>query len=506
MGPETLLVQPRVRQPQESLDLGMQLARRWWWPLTLMAAVPTTGIALLAGWATESVWLAWLLAWWLKPACERLPLWYLSRAVFDEAPDARTLIRVAPRVIGTQLLATLLWRRLAAARSFDQPVAVLEGLRGRDRARRLAVLHGQGAGTAGLWLTVVGVHVEMIVQLSLFALLAFVLPEAAGEDFWSLLDHPLAQWVGWWLGTVLVMPFYVAGGFALYLGRRMTLEGWDLELVFREWAARLPPARPEHGLSTGFAGSGRGVAGGLGLGLLLGLVLLAPIPPSWADSGEVSPRNPEEARASVRQVLQGPDFERLESQRVPAFLKEWWEPQAGVAEAVWPEWVAWAERLASVFEGLVWIALGTLGVLLILRYRRALSLLWSEPRQSREVAADSPLPASVRALAPIVAQAGTRDRIQALWQAGCHREALAALYVSALRPVLPHVRLPPGATEQDCLQLARGLAPEGLLDTLREVTTVWLPVAYGGRLPDGETFERLLEACHPIALSGRDHD
>ena len=43
------------------------------------------------------------------------------------------------------------------------------------------------------------------------------------------------------LSFVLIMaavaPFYCAGGFMLYISRRIELEGWDIEICFREWMA-----------------------------------------------------------------------------------------------------------------------------------------------------------------------------------------------------------------------------------------------------------------------------
>ena len=41
------------------------------------------------------------------------------------------------------------------------------------------------------------------------------------------------------LAVTLLEPFYVGGGFALYLNRRVELEGWDLEVAFRKAAARI---------------------------------------------------------------------------------------------------------------------------------------------------------------------------------------------------------------------------------------------------------------------------
>ena len=41
----------------------------------------------------------------------------------------------------------------------------------------------------------------------------------------------------------LIEPLYVASDFTLYLNRRTELEGWDIEIAFRQLAARRASAR-----------------------------------------------------------------------------------------------------------------------------------------------------------------------------------------------------------------------------------------------------------------------
>ena len=45
------------------------------------------------------------------------------------------------------------------------------------------------------------------------------------------------------MAVTTIEPFYVAGGFSLYLNRRTLLEGWDIELELRRCAARFTNAR-----------------------------------------------------------------------------------------------------------------------------------------------------------------------------------------------------------------------------------------------------------------------
>jgi hypothetical protein len=92
------------------------------------------------------------------------------------------------------------------------------------------------------------------------------------EDIRALLDRDLLML----LAMSVMAPFYVAAGFALYLGRRTRLEAWDLELAF----GRAPP------------GACCRVQGFALVKLSLTLALLLLLPPI----GQASTRNPPRRR------------------------------------------------------------------------------------------------------------------------------------------------------------------------------------------------------------------
>jgi len=82
-----VVLRPRVTR--EALDLGAAMLRAharpvWsaWFAFTLPLFVLCNGLGVALGWP----WLGWGLMWWLKPLFDRLPLYVLSRAVFDQAP------------------------------------------------------------------------------------------------------------------------------------------------------------------------------------------------------------------------------------------------------------------------------------------------------------------------------------------------------------------------------------------------------------------------------------
>jgi hypothetical protein len=232
----------RPRTAWESIDLGFALARHWFlplWGLWWMAVLPIGGLLLLALRDHTDLWL--LAIWWLKPLYESLLLFWLSRALFGDAQPVARTARQLRHAFPPRLWPHLLWRRLSLARSFTMPVTLLERLSGRARRERLRILRG-GSGAAA-WLTMICVHLESLLWLSALLLIAFMIPEhlPALDLRAALFDDDSTLY---WLGTLsmlaalsVIAPFYVAAGFALYLGRRTELEAWDLELRFRRGLA-----------------------------------------------------------------------------------------------------------------------------------------------------------------------------------------------------------------------------------------------------------------------------
>jgi hypothetical protein len=235
----------RRRDAWEALDLGIALARRH--ALSCMGATALVSLpVLLLGNALLPAppWLAPLLMWWLKPLFERVSRHVLGRGLFGEAMSWRTAVRTTRMPSVWALLSALSFGRLSPVRSYLAPVEQLEELRGsRARARRLLLL-GDHAGLA-VFATAVGLIAEVALWLGAYVLVQLLVPERFEvEAYFPNYDADgahLTTVVGnvvLWLSHMVVMPFYVAVGFSLYLKRRVDLEGWDLELVFRRLSKR----------------------------------------------------------------------------------------------------------------------------------------------------------------------------------------------------------------------------------------------------------------------------
>ena len=238
----------RPRNPWEAIDLGFLLARENLGPVYRAWVATAVPVALAVNLLLlDQLWLASLILWWLKPAFDRVVLAVLSRSVFGERSTLRETLAALPGLLlHSGLAAGLLWRRLSLARSFLLPVWQLEGLGGAARRARSRLIEKQARNPA-VWLTVACIHIEAAVFLSVLGFLVLMLPDTLEVNIRELFFREQAPlWfavltnVLQFLSVTVVEPFYVAGGFALYLNRRSALEAWDVEIAFRRLAEEAP--------------------------------------------------------------------------------------------------------------------------------------------------------------------------------------------------------------------------------------------------------------------------
>jgi len=476
----------RPRTPWEAVDLGLVMARRWFprlWGLWLCTALPVylAALALLP----SSTWLVpTLVVWWCKPLYEPPLLYWASRAVFGETIGWREMRRRWWHTVRPGLVANLTWRRLNPFRSFHMAVTVLEGLHGRQRRERMLVL-GRNQHAAA-WLTVLGLAFETVLELAFIMLVVLMIPEELRwADDWTLAFGGggfalLLGEAGALAAMSLMAPFYVCAGFSLYMNRRSSLEGWDIELGFRRIAA----AR------AGSPAAGRGtVAAGL-----LAFAVLAGPGALEARAGQAPP--PPEARSVIEDVLADPAFGREQTDTYWRYVGGGEEDGPGPAGA-WLEWLAeviagFARGIAAVSEVLLWLAVGVAiawvawwaisnrrGVTLPARHRRpghtpAVRVL------GLDVSPES-LPRDIPAAAA------------ALLEDGDARGALSLLYRGMLARFVYKQQLPidDSATEGECLALVSRSAPPGMSGYFASLTGEWIRMAYAHRPPGHDTVRAL---------------
>lgn len=236
----------RPRSNAEAMDLGFQLARANWPGLALLALfslVPVGVLASLAFFLAPALPL--LVLWWFKPSIDRSLLELLARDLTAKSTTVRDVTGDLHSWWRGGHLASLLMYRFHPARSMVLPIWQLERLTGSDRTRRTrSLMHGNNGSAMGL--TMMASLFELCLLIGVLVVLTWLIPEQlwGGSDFWftGWVEIPDPFWallaLCYAIAIILVEPFYVGGGFGLYLNQRCRLECWDLEPVFRQIAER----------------------------------------------------------------------------------------------------------------------------------------------------------------------------------------------------------------------------------------------------------------------------
>ncbi|MEM6911285.1 MAG: hypothetical protein AAF555_06840 [Verrucomicrobiota bacterium] len=473
---ETVQAVLRPRSGWEAIDLGVALARQHYGRILSCWVVTVLPLWLLVSallWK-HPAW-AWVAVWWLKPLADKVPLFYLSRALFGERPTVWETLRAWPKLLWQEAGWLLTWRRFSPARSANLPLVQLEGLRGKTYRSRAQLLSRESGGCA-FWSIKLFLVAESILLFSLIALVLLFVPQgefqelrAWWETFWAdLVGGEFASFSGgidWMMNAfsfltfALIAPFYVGAGFGLYLNARTQLEGWDIELTFRRLQERLERQR----------GASPAVTAAL-LVLACGL--------AWQE-GSASP-DPE---TTVAEVLAREEFEW----RTKETTRRQWVPDL--------EGAGGDERSPVNWSGEVWKALGWVIVGAVLL---ALVVYLAKQNGRRGPAGAEPAkrakPSTVVGLevAPESLPQDIPARARELWAAGQRREAVALLYRGALSWFVHEeaLEIEESATERDCLRQARS-TPEA--EYFERLTRHRLEVAYDHAELAAEDLETL---CH----------
>jgi hypothetical protein len=485
MNLDKLQVNAIIRSGWQSVDLGFLMARAWFRPLYLaglLAMLPLALVLWLIFW--QSPFWALAITWWLKPFWERMPLFIASRKLFGEEASPWSSIRSFPL---KDILPWLLWRRFSMQRAFDNPVTVLEELKGEQRRQRLRVLHGKYSDVA-LGNQFICFCFELLACFGIALILDFFTPESFDLKLYDVYGDLslLGAWVfslSGLLAMTLTMPFHSMAGFALYLNRRIELEAWDIEISFRNLAnrKRIGESRPA--------------------GLLASMVLASLIALAIPGSAEAAiDHDRESASKLIEEVLQGEDFGQQRTVRKWRF-KDWSEE---VDEESFPEWMIeffewWEENVDwstdfSGAAGLLKIVLVILAVVLVIyllrRYRGPLSSLGRGAR--RETAPEVLFGLDVT---PQSLPADVPAQVMQLWAAGSYREALSLLYRASLSRLIEKYELAFRAshTEAECAALVRAQGVDSLSEYFWQLTLVWRRLAYGHQVPDSEIVQDLCQ-------------
>lgn len=482
----------RPRSAWEAIDLGCAMARSHWPSLMkgwLAMALPLWSLVFTLLW-NHPGWTA-LILWWSKPILTRQPIHFLSRSLFGAPPSLRGFWDDRSRSLWRGLAASLAWRRLSGTRSFRLPVPILEGLSGKARADRCALLALHGGGSA--WaLTWVAVKLELAVSLAFYFTAENFLPESpfatlteaaeAGSFSLSEISNATLQLgnLCYALAIALIEPFYAAAGFSLYINSRTHLEGWDIEVAFRRINERLAPH------------TAVSLVGALSA-LLLGLATPSPAaaaisttaPASAAADLAAEPSETGESSdnpaSRIKNILAEPDF-------APDVRRRRIRSPDETEISLFP-----SQLDAFRWIGNLFIAAAILAVVVLLARGR---LQLSRPAPRRETPETSPRVVMGMDLSSASLPDNIPDSARALWNQGQPHEALRLLYRGALAWMVATARLPisESDTESDCLRQAAQLAATPEAEYFATLTGIWTAAAYAAQFPSSETAERLFTA------------
>ena len=500
---ENLAITLRKRSNWEAIDLGFALARQWFfrlWAAWLIGALPVFALTMILMYVIEDETLrvmSFVFFWWGKPLYEQPLLFILSRQLFSEPVTFRDVLKNYFKIIKPQLAALLSWRRFSLSRSFNNPVAMLESLKGKERRSRLTVLHAQQS-SAAQWLTIICVHLEYLLYISLLLFLFALIPSELNDDF------SLLEWLGgegsillalnniaYLIAISILAPIYVAAGFALYITRRIKLEGWDIELGFK---------RMKNRLENNTANSKQNKSSGSILAcipLLIGL-LLSPLISSHSYAQNTQSLNQEHAKNIIEEVLKHEDFGKTITKNEWVFVGDTSQDE----EKEMPEWLKdflkWlfgnifdddVSIGFKIFEILIWLALAAFVVWLINKYSHWLTWV-SLPALGNKNKA-RPIPNKI--LGMEISQESLPDDVLAVFTSLInnkkYRDALSLLYRASLSAIVHRgdIEIPASATEQECYKIVSGKRDENESKYFKSLTHAWIMLAYADHDPSEKT-------------------
>lgn len=239
MNLDSLIINTRVRSGWSAIDLGFVLAKQFMFRSFLLYLVLAVPVFFILFNLIESSYF-YLALWWFKPLFERPILFLLSRELFGERTNFWSVLKNIKHWLFPGLGWILSIRRISPTRGMLAAITLLERPSMKSYGKRVSVLSLKYSNQAG-WLTFVLLHIENFLWFALLALVAVFLPELVNiEQFFESNFNQSNIYIN--LSLVLIMalvaPFYVAAGFMLYICRRIDLEGWDIEICFRDWVVK----------------------------------------------------------------------------------------------------------------------------------------------------------------------------------------------------------------------------------------------------------------------------
>ncbi len=492
---EDITTEVRPRSAWESIDLGLRMVQVWSRPIMLswlLFVIPVCFI--IYGVLHNHPFWSLFVIWWLKPVFDRIPLYIVSHSVFGDIPSVSDMRKILPSLLRPHLIKLLLWYRLDPVRSFNLPVWQLEGLKGNVRVKRARVLQ-KGSYNTALSLTYFSLFIQLILWLGCYALLTMLLPTNISPQDVSIFDFKNESLIPglilnlfYVISLSIIEPFYVAGGFALYLNRRTHLEAWDIELKFRSLAKRM---------NSNVVHSSKAVAV-IGIVFFIGLSnfnLVTPVQAKAADANYSDMSN-KQAKTILEKVLKTDEFNTKVKSKS-------WHLKEGLFDDLFKDkkekdnkellkYGFLSALISSILSNLLYFIFGAI-VFIFLVYL-AFKLIKYLPKSifkidSKKIKQKNTTTAFGMDINPETLPDDIGRCAWDLWQKEKFIAALSLLYRGSLSKLVNRdgIKLPVSATEGDCINIINNShikENRELVDYFVSLTRMWQSAAYAHRLPE----------------------
>lgn len=512
---EAITAKVRPRLGWEALDLGFRMVHQHWKALYGIWFGLTLPLFLLASLVfNDHLFWVLLIFWWLRPMFESALLNYISRALFGEFPTLKSSLNTFHHYAFRQWFSNHLWRRFSPTRSMDMAVSQLEGLSGAARTRRIRTLHAFNSGAAS-WLTLIFVLLHLLFYFNLVVLAMWMIPEVyldlvidVGWDFiWSDSAGVLQSFQALVIYLIISFfsPFYVVGGFAIYINQRTILEAWDIELVFKKLASRVSEKSHKKHL--------RRIASQLGF-IALTVTLSFSSPDSHAEQDELSvseqhiteqtepdansPLTHQSAQEKIRKILKQPPFYREQQKEQIYYDFDWdfnWGDDTETESNYDGSWSLGTlfGGLAGLVEVLLWGLVIFLAVWLLFK----LSGLRGSFNFTAQKKPPTKLPRVMFGLemAPETLPEHPDKHCWQLWCTGQQRQALSLLLRATLTRLMTdhQLQFEDGYTELECANIVRVKTSSSIANYFEQLIRIWRLFAYGHQIPQSEQVKHLCE-------------
>lgn len=248
MNLDKLTVNIKPLSAYQAMDLGLAVARAWygelwrlWWLSGRKRVMVMVGV-----WAFGIYWqlkhdqaimivLGMMIFWWLKPRFEKPLMVYLSQRLFDDRYQIHQVAKTLATLPNSLRVPSRFRRRMVG-----MPVCYLEGLSGKSATARIKMLSRRQEDAIFVH-QVMFFMAEMVLLMASMTTLRWLFSASSHFGVVGSFNDTLAvvlQFVLYVLIVSVLAPFFVASGFMMYLCKRSLLEGWDIELIFRQLSHR----------------------------------------------------------------------------------------------------------------------------------------------------------------------------------------------------------------------------------------------------------------------------